>query len=60
MYKNEFMFQDACGPKLFSWFEENKITWVTILASVAALQVMCIGIAIYILSRIKRLKKLRY
>ena len=55
-----FYLQDACGPKLFGWFESNKITWVTILASVAALQVMCIGIAIYILSRIKRLKKLRW
>ena len=50
----------GCGDELFEWFEANKITWVTILASIAALQVMCIGIAIYILSRIKRLKKLRY
>ena len=50
----------GCGDELFEWFETNKITWVTILASIAALQVMCIGIAIYILSRIKRLKKLRY
>jgi len=58
-FSTKKMKQDACGPKLFSWFEENKITWVTVLASVAALQVMCIGIAIYILSRIKRLKKLR-
>jgi len=48
-----------CGEQLAEWFEENKITWVTILASVAALQVMCVGIAIYILSRIKRQKKLR-
>ena len=54
------LFQMGCGDELFEWFETNKITWVTILASIAALQVMCIGIAIYILSRIKRLKKLRY
>jgi len=53
------MKQMGCGDELFEWFEANKITWVTILASIAALQVMCIGIAIYILSRIKRLKKLR-
>lgn len=59
LFSTKKMKQDACGPKLFGWFESNKITWVTILASVAALQVMCIGIAIYILSRIKRLKKLR-
>ena len=52
--------QVPCGEQLAEWFEENKITWVTILASVAALQVMCVGIAIYILSRIKRQKKLRY
>lgn len=58
-FSTKKMKQDACGPKLFGWFEENKITWVTILASVAALQVFCVGIAIYILSRIKRLKKLR-
>lgn len=58
-FSTKKMKQDACGPKLFSWFEENKITWVTVLASVAALQVMCVGIAIYILSRIKRQKKLR-
>lgn len=58
-FSTKKMKQDACGPKLFSWFEANKITWVTILASIAALQVMCVGIAIYILSRIKRQKKLR-
>ena len=56
----EITLQVPCGEQLAEWFEENKITWVTILASVAALQVMCVGIAIYILSRIKRQKKLRY
>ena len=45
--------------RLFEWFEENKITWVTVLASLVALQIMCIGIAMYILSRVKRLNKLR-
>jgi len=59
LFSTKTMKQEACGSKLFDWFESNKITWVTFLASVAALQVMCIGIAIYILSRIKRLKKLR-
>jgi hypothetical protein len=44
---------------LYSWFEENKITWVSILASMAALEVLCVGIAIYILTRIKKLQKLK-
>ena len=52
-------FKDGCGEKLISWFDENKITWVTILASVAAIQVMCIGIAIFIISKVRKLKKLR-
>jgi hypothetical protein len=52
-------FQDGCGPKLYSWFEDNKITWVSILASMAALEVLCVGIAIYILTRVKKLEKLR-
>ena len=54
-----FRFKDGCGEKLISWFDENKITWVTILASVAAIQVMCIGIAIFIISKVRKLKKLR-
>ena len=54
------MFQDGCGLKLYAWFQANKITWVTMLASVVALQIMCIGIAMYILSRVKKMNKLRY
>ncbi len=53
------MKQDGCGLKLQEWFEHNKITWVTILASVAALQLMCIGISLYVLSRVKKQLKLR-
>ena len=39
--------------------QENKITWVTILATVAAVQVMCVGIAIYILQRVSKIRKIR-
>lgn len=53
------MKNDGCGEKLVSWFDDNKITWVTILASVAAVQVMCIGIAIFIISKVRKLKKIR-
>ena len=45
---------------MYSWFEENKITWVSILASMAALEVLCIGISVYILTRVKKLQKLRF
>lgn len=58
-FPTKTMKKNPCGDKLNGWFESNKITWVTILASIAALQIMCIVIAIYILSKIKRLKKLR-
>ncbi|XP_059088997.1 CD82 antigen-like [Tigriopus californicus] len=53
------MKQDGCGEKLHGWFVENKITWVTFLASIVALQIMCCGIAMYILSRVKKMNKLR-
>ena len=53
------MKEEGCGWKLEEWFDDNTITWVTILASVAALQVMCIGIAIYITCRVRKMKKLR-
>jgi len=59
LFPTKKMKQEACGDRLFDWFESNKITWVTVLASIAALQVMCIGIAIFIVSRIKRVRKLR-
>lgn len=53
------MKQSPCMDNLQAWFEENKITWVTILATVAAIQVMCVGIAIYILQRVSKLRKIR-
>lgn len=53
------MKNDGCGEKLVGWFDDNKITWVTILASVAAVQVMCIGISIFIISKVRKLKKIR-
>lgn len=43
--------------RLLEWFDDNKITWVTILASLVALQIMSIGIAIYVLSRAKKMRK---
>jgi len=53
------MKQEPCMNNLQEWFLENKITWVTMLAVLAAVQVMCVGIAVYILQRVSRLKKLR-
>jgi len=56
---NRRMKQSPCMDSLQDWFEENKITWVTILAVVAATQVMCVGIATYILQRVSSLNKMR-
>jgi len=53
------MKQEPCMNNLQEWFLENKITWVTMLAVLAAVQVMCVGISVYILQRVSRLKKLR-
>jgi len=53
------MKQDGCNSRLNEWFEENKITWVTTLASVVAVQIMSCGIALYMLSRVKRANKLK-
>jgi len=53
------MKQSPCHDKLSSWFQDNKITWVTILAIIVAIQVMCIGIAVYILQRVRKLNKIR-
>jgi len=49
----------ACMHTLSTWFRDNKITWVMILAVVAALQVLSGGISIYLLQRINKLKKIR-
>ena len=54
-----YPFQDGCNSRLNEWFEENKITWVTTLASVVAVQIMSCGIALYMLSRVKRANKLK-
>ena len=69
------MKQEPCATNLESWFLSNKITWVTMLATIAAvqvghrhsqcmehfkvcfLQVMCLGIAVYILQRVSKLRK---
>ena len=51
--------QDGCNTRLNEWFEDNKITWVTTLASVVAVQIMSCGIALYMLSRVKRINKLK-
>jgi len=53
------MKQDGCNTRLSEWFEDNKITWVTTLASVVAVQIMSCGIALYMLSRVKRINKLK-
>ena len=51
--------QDGCNLRLDEWFEENKIAWVTTLASVVAVQLMSAAIALYMLSRVKRINKLK-
>jgi len=53
------MKQTPCHTNLANWFQDNKITWVTILAVIAAIQVMCIGIAVYILQRVSKMNKIR-
>jgi len=53
------MKQSPCMNNLGNWFQENKITWVTLLAVVAALQVLVAGIAIFILQRIRKLAAVR-
>ena len=53
------MKEDGCGAALVDWFRDNKLVWATSMASLVALQVMATVIAIYILSRVKKLRKLR-
>jgi len=53
------MKQEACRGHLHAWFQDNKIIWVTVLASIAAIQVMCIGIAVYILKRVSSMRAAR-
>merc|ERR1712210_212497 len=53
------MKQEACRGHLHTWFQDNKIIWVTVLASIAAMQVMCIGIAVYILKRVSNMRAAR-
>ncbi len=53
------MKEEGCGDSLVGWFRSNKLVWASVLASLFALQAMAVGIAIYILARVKRLRKLR-
>ena len=53
------MKEDGCGEALVDWFRANKLVWASVLASIFALQFMAAGIAIYILSRVKKLRRLR-
>ena len=53
------MKQHACQDRLLDWFEDNKIIWVTILAVLAAIQVMVTVIAAYILQKVKKIQKMR-
>jgi len=53
------MKQSPCMENLRSWFEDNKISWVTILAVVAAIQVMCVVISVYVLQKVDRMAKIR-
>jgi len=43
----------GCGSQLNQWLEDNKIGWVTILASIGAFEFMATVIAIFILRRLK-------
>ena len=45
---------------LLDWFEDNKIIWVTILAVLAAIEVMVTVIAVYILQKVKKIQKMRW
>ena len=45
---------------LLDWFEDNKIIWVTILAVLAAMEVMVTVIAAYILQKVKKIQKMRW
>ena len=53
------MKQSACVDNLLDWFEDNKIIWVTILAVLAAVEVMVTVIAAYILQKVKKIQKMR-
>ena len=54
------MKQEACQDRLLDWFEENKIIWVTVLAALAAIQLMVTIIAAYIIQKVKKISKMRY
>lgn len=53
------MKQEPCRQNLQQWLQDNKVVWVTVLAAVAAVQVMCIGITVYILKRVSKQKAAR-
>ena len=53
------MKQSACQDQLLDWFEANKIIWVTVLAALAAIQLMVTIIAVYIIQKVKKIAKMR-
>ena len=53
------MRQSACQDQLLDWFEANKIIWVTVLAALAAIQLMVTIIAVYIIQKVKKIAKMR-
>ena len=51
------MKQNACQDKLLDWLEDNKIIWVTILAILAAIELMVTVIAVYIIQKVKKMEQ---
>ena len=49
----------ASQDQLLDWFEANKIIWVTVLAALAAIQLMVTIIAVYIIQKVKKIAKMR-
>ena len=45
--------KDPCGPKLYQWFQDNKVGWVSALAIVGAIVFMAAAVAIFILRRLQ-------
>jgi len=44
--------QVGCGPKLTTWLEDNKVTWVPVLACIGGLQLFSAAISFFILKKI--------
>ena len=41
----------GCGPKLTVWLEDNKVTWVPVLAVIGGLQLFSAAISFFILKK---------